>query len=124
VEQINLFMEKAQTDEGLAVRLKEMQVRNATVEELITLAAEHGFTVTKEDVEQPNRKVSGELSEEQLEEIVGGQQASGCFFRAGSGIALRKVDCRNFWRCHHFNPMCICYDTNRCQYGEHRGICN
>ena len=124
MEQINLFMEKAQADKELAAKLKEMQASKATVEKFIAFAAEHGFAITKEDVEQPNRKVSGEISEEQLDEIVGGQQASGCFFRAGSGIVLRKVDCRNFWRCHHFSPMCKCYDTNRCQYGEHRGICN
>ena len=132
-EQINLFMEKVQADEGLAAKLKEMQAKNATVDEFITLAAEHGFTVTKEDVEQPPRKGSGELSEEQLDEVAGGQ-ARQCFFIAASPVCTKEIrdffsgniltftKCTNAVRCNWFLEYCRCWGTSDCRDGYHNGL--
>ena len=131
MEQINLFIEKAQADVGLAAKLKEMQANNATVDEFIALAAEHGFTVTKEDVEQPNRKVSGELSEEQLDEVAGGKTKHQCFFIAASPVSTKEIPnyyagknftftkCTNAVRCNWFWESCRCNATKNCQDGYH-----
>ena len=121
MEQINLFMEKAQTDEGLAAKLKEMQANNATVEEFIALAAEHGFSVTKEDVEQPNRKGSGELSEKELNNAAGGSRGGVCHYRSdGEGRTSRGgYGCANNVKCHLFKEKCICYGKPNCVSGNH-----
>ena len=130
MEQINLFMEKAQEDKELAAKLKEMQASKATVEEFTALATEHGFTVTKEDVEQPNRKVSGELSEEQLDEVAGGKTKQ-CFFIAASPVSRKEIrgvytsrnftftKCTNAVRCNWFLESCRCNGTVNCQDGYH-----
>ena len=130
MEQINLFMEKAQEDEELAAKLKEMQASKATVEKFIAFAAEHGFTVTKEDVEQPP-KVSGELSEQQLDEVAGGKTKHQCFFIAASPVSTKEIrgvytsrnftftKCTNAVRCNWFRESCRCNGTVNCQDGYH-----
>ena len=121
MEQINLFMEKVQADEELAAKLKEMQANNATVDEFIALAAEHGFTVTKEEVEQPPRKVSRELSEEELTDAAGGSRGGVCHFRSdGEGLTPRGgYGCTNHIKCHFFKEKCFCYGKPNCVYGSH-----
>ena len=122
MEQINLFMEKVQADEGLAAKLKEMQANNTTVEDFIALAAEHGFTVTKEDVEQPTCKGSGELSEEELSDAVGGSRSSStCYYRSdGNGPKPQGgYACTNHIKCHFYKDKCFCYGTPNCVCGSH-----
>ena len=78
MEQLKLFLEKAKTDSELAARLDALGAKKAGDDEVIALAAEHGFTFTKEDIEQmkqeePKHCGSCELQEEELENISGGE---------------------------------------------------
>ena len=73
MEQLKLFIEKAKTDSELMAKINAFGANNANADEIITLAAEHGFTVTKTDLEAVACGGSGgELSEEHLENVSGG----------------------------------------------------
>ena len=76
MEKIKAFIEKAKTDSELAAKLEELAKQNADVGEVIALAAEHGFTLTQEDLGAA--KCGGcqkpcELSEDELDKVAGGQ---------------------------------------------------
>ena len=77
MEQLKLFLEKAKTDGGLMAKLDELGAKKAADDEIIALAAEHGFTFTKEELEQLRTEgftlKSRQLCEEELENISGGQ---------------------------------------------------
>jgi len=125
MEQIKLFLEKAQSDSELAAKLEEMRVNDAGADELIAFAAEYGFTITKEELEQPP-KVSGELSEEQLEDVAGAVNgrsgaAVTCWFQ-NDGIDTKEKKgwkCGNRSRCAYFKDKCRCFGKNNCQGGIH-----
>ena len=75
MEQIKLFIEKAKSDSELLSKLDALGKRDAGSDEFVALAAERGFTVTKEDVEaarHQNRPQHGELSEADLGAVSGG----------------------------------------------------
>ena len=77
MEQLKAFLEKAKTDSELAAKLDELGSQKAVDDEYIALAAEHGFTFTKEDIEQmkseePKHCGSCELQEEDLDNVAGG----------------------------------------------------
>jgi len=124
MEQIKLFLEKAQSDSELAAKLEEMRVKDAGVEEFIILAVEHGFTITKEELEQPP-KVSGELSEEQLEDITGGKtNGSNCWFvlsgtQSASSKRNNRFLCNNRTRCRFYQDRCKCFGMETCDNGKH-----
>ena len=73
MEQLKLFLEKANQDKELAEKLKELGA-DAADNDIIALAAEHGFTVTVEDIEDYTKAEGGcgVLSEEDLEKVAGG----------------------------------------------------
>jgi len=77
MEQLKTFIEKAKTDSGLMAKLDELGSQKAVDDEYIALAAEHGFTFTKEDFEQLKADdftpKSCQLCEEELENISGGE---------------------------------------------------
>ena len=65
MNQMTAFIEKAKSNGELMAKLDALGKNNAGTDEVISLAAEHGFTVTKEDVEEARRKNCphhGELS--------------------------------------------------------------
>ena len=77
MEQLKAFIKKAKTDSELAAKLDELGSQKAVDDEIITLAAEYGFTFTKEDIEQmqseePKHCGSCKLSEEELDKVAGG----------------------------------------------------
>ena len=119
MEQIKLFLEKAQSDSDLAAKLEEMRVNDAGVEEFITLAAEYGFTITKEELEQPP-KVSGEISEELLEDIAGGRtNGSNCWFKPHGTENNDRYSCSNKGVCRFYKDRCKCFGTINCEEGGH-----
>ena len=77
MEQLNAFIEKAKTDSELMAKLDELGFQKASGDEYIALAAEHGFTFTKEELEQLRTEgftlKSRQLCEEELENISGGE---------------------------------------------------
>ena len=73
MEQIRAFIEKAKTDKELMAKLNTLESEKYGTAEIIALAAEYGFAVTTEEIEQA-AKASGtqELKEGELGEIAGG----------------------------------------------------
>jgi len=75
MEQIKLFIEKANTDSELLSKLDALGAKNAGADEVIALAAEYGFTFTAQEYEQAKARAhakTGELSEEDLDAVSGG----------------------------------------------------
>ena len=77
MDQLKAFFDKAKTDEELMAKLYELGKREAPDEEIIALASEHGFTITKEEIEimkshSCSSYVSCKIQEEDLENATGG----------------------------------------------------
>ena len=70
---IKAFFEKAMVDEKIMAKLNELGEK-AQDEEIIALASQHGFTITKDEIENAKNQIisSGELNEEELEKVAGG----------------------------------------------------
>jgi len=75
-ENIKAFIEKAKSTPELMAKLDKLGAKNAGAAEFVSLAAEYGFSFTKEEYEavkaagvQPK---TGELNEEDLESVAGG----------------------------------------------------
>ena len=119
MEQIKLFLENAQSDNELAAKLEEMRVNDAGVEEIVALAAEYGFTITKEEFEQ-SPKVSGEINEEQLEDIAGGRtNGSNCWFKSHGTENNGRYGCSNMGVCRFYKDRCKCFGMETCDNGKH-----
>jgi len=66
-------LEKAGADSELTVKLEKLHESANISEELITIAAEHGFTVTETEIEDAKSLTKkNELDEEKLEAVAGG----------------------------------------------------
>ena len=74
MEQLKAFIKKANGDKELMAKLDALGASNAETEEIITVAAEYGFTFTKEDYDNfiAETQKSGVLKEEELETATGG----------------------------------------------------
>ena len=75
MSQMTAFIEQAKSDGELMSKLDALGAKGAGAEEVIALAAEYGFAVTKEDMEAARRQNCphhGELSEAELDTISGG----------------------------------------------------
>ena len=88
MDQMQAFIEKAKTDKNFLATLKELGKKEMPDDEIISLAAEYGFTISKEEIEniKNNKTESGELNEEDLEKVAGG---------AGSYCNTMKRTCTN-----------------------------
>jgi len=98
MEQLKLFLEKAKTDSELAAKLDALGVKKAGDDEIIALAAEYGFTFTKEDIEQmkseePKHCGSCELREEELDNVAGG---------GGGHDRFNDEICRQYKKVHYY----------------------
>ena len=75
MSQMTAFIEKAKSDGELMEKLNALGKKNAGPDEVIALAAEYGFTVTKEEIESARRQSCphhGKLTEEDLDAVSGG----------------------------------------------------
>jgi len=82
MEQLNAFIEKIESDNELMAKVKALGEKANQPDEIIALAAEYGFTVTTDDIEQLKNCAgcngmngvgkNRELSEEALETVAGG----------------------------------------------------
>lgn len=83
-ENMKKFLELVSKDEALQAKLKEMEGK--TQEEIqkttMGLAAEQGIMLKEDDF---NREETGELSEDELETVVGGGKCYCAFVGGGSG---------------------------------------
>ena len=73
MNQIKALLEKAKSDENLMEKLNELGKKEQD-DEIIALASEHGFTITKEEMEEMKNRTteSGKLNEEDLDKVAGG----------------------------------------------------
>lgn len=119
MEQLNAFIEKAKSEKELADKLSELDPKGAKAEEYVALAAEYGFTITAEEIEKHRKRA--ELSEEELEGVVGGEAAFQtsltCWFTpTGKGYKKSmfsdyRVECKSF--CFGIIEQCSCYGGGR-----------
>ena len=77
MNQFQEFINKAFENEELMEKVNELSMREPTDEEVIALAAEYGFTITTDDLEQQKSRTcsgceSGKLEEEDLVSVSGG----------------------------------------------------
>ena len=130
MDQIKLFIEKARSDAGLMAQLEKMRLRDATVDEYIALAAEYGFTITQADYENAmtvNMPKSGEITEEQLEDVSGGilVVSDECWFKDSGEYRYfthageNRVRARCTERCTLFLAICGCRGWSACVDGWH-----
>jgi len=77
LEELKSFSKKVVEDAELKKKAKEVGMEN--VDGLIALAKENGFNVSKEDFEKAAKEAqsSGELNEEDLEQVAGGAVTAG-----------------------------------------------
>ena len=74
MEQLKLFIEKAKTDAGLLAKLDELGMQQDAAEKISQLGGENGFTFTADDVAgyMSGSKRTGQMNEEELEQVAGG----------------------------------------------------
>jgi len=125
VEQLKAFIEKVNSDKELLEKVDALGAKGANNDELISLAAECGFTITADELDE--KKKSLVLDEEQLQEVVGGTgggSADKCWFTPTGRTKTEKMfgedipfaECGS--TCWQINT-CWCYKR---QYAD-RGIC-
>ena len=76
MNQLQLFIAKAKENEKLYKKLEDLSINDASDEELIKLAADYGFIITKEELEQSRASAytsaSTKINESELDNVVGG----------------------------------------------------
>ena len=124
MEQIKAFIEKAKVDKELMTKLDALGKKGADAEEVIALAGEYGFTVTKEDVEAARRQNCPhqvELSEEDLAAISGGATQNRYDAKVCHSLTEARYECVGFlercW-CDHYRRTETGKDNNY-YYHEH-----
>ena len=79
MNQMQSFIEKVKTDTDLMTKLNALGASGASMDKVVALAAEHGFTVSEEDcrmaTQTPCPHKKGELAEEELEAAAGGNDS-------------------------------------------------
>jgi len=126
MEQLNAFMEKAKSDNELTEKLNTLAEKGAGADEYIKIAAEYDFTITEDDFEKANK--ANELSEEQLEDVAGGDDGgwvrhSCCWFTptgnrtkdGNSTLVQCNSSCKNLFT----GYMCSCHGTYMCRNKWH-----
>src|SRR5262245_29640949 len=104
-EAVKKFWQKAQHDKALQAKLAAIEAkhRQATVADIVKLAAEAGFTFTAAEYDAAVKETlvkehaAGELTEEQLANLAGGRMipSNGCTAVCGSeATACAAGDCR------------------------------
>ena len=110
MEQMQAFIEKAKSDNALMAKLDELGAAGASAEEIVALAAEHGFSITVEDYQSAGMPKSGELAEEDLDVVSGGgtqdrwDPKECCHIY---GVAYRCVGFLTWCWCDHFSRTLI-----------------
>jgi len=73
MEQLKAFLEKAGADSELTIKLEELGEGTENSDEFIAIAAEYGFIVTTNDINEVKSELKKtEISEDQLESVAGG----------------------------------------------------
>jgi len=123
MEQLKAFFEKAKTDKELGEKFNALGSKGAGPDEYIALAAEYGFTVTMEemDEEKKNRK----LNEDQLEGVAGGGTSDkyNCWFTSSGQKKTMNGDiyirCNSWW-CGTPLETCKCWNNPQCEDAWHK----
>jgi len=139
MEQLKAFLEKIDEDSELNAKFNELRMDNAGKDKVIALAAEYGFAITEEDLDNAkkdfdNRIGGAQLSEEELEGVAGGAgltSFNNCWFTEGNIRSQRKTaDGLRFKCCaivcdYLGIDRCSCYNyygTTNCQ-GYYHLVC-
>ena len=119
MEQMKLLIEKAKSDEALMAKLDALGAKGAGAEEIVALAAEYGFTITKEGYESELASARApkteELSEEDLEAVAGGRDTQNRFDAA---VCKNIIEVQ--YRCVGFLEMVWCDHYRRESAGHNK----
>jgi len=101
MEQLKEFIVKAGTDKELIAKREALGEKINQPDELVKLAAEFGFSITVEDIEQYKADFvkfaeTRELSEDQLETVAGGGSANRYDPKTCKNMTTTKYECVGF----------------------------
>ena len=106
MEQLNAFIEKIESDNELEAKIKALGEKANQPDEIIALAAEYGFTVTTDDIEQLKNCAgcsgmngagkNGELSEEALEAVAGGGRTKNRYSSDCDNTTRLRDECKGY----------------------------
>jgi len=133
MEQLKLFIAKAKTDSELMAKINAFGANDANADEIIALAAEHGFTITAEDLNSCGGDCAkcGELSEEQLDAVAGGVDGAPTQNRYDPkvcpSLTRTRYECVGFFQiipCDHYIKYNVGYkDVDGKRMPSYRHIC-
>jgi len=110
MEQMQAFIEKARNDSSLMAKLDELGTAGANAEEIVTLAAEYGFSITVDDYQKAHEAAgamkNGELAEEELDSVAGGATQNRWDPKECGGITKVEYRCvgfLGFTYCDHYS---------------------
>jgi len=119
MNQFQEFINKAFENEELMEKVNELSMREPTDEEVIALAAEYGFTITADDLEQQKDRTcsaceSGKLEEEDLETVAGGTAGSDRWnpdicMKPPGGLRYECVGFLGYFWCSRFSRSSLRY---------------
>ena len=105
MEQIKVFIEKIGSDNELKAKVEALGEKAENTDEIITLAAQNGFTITADEITAfKNGNTFGELTEEDLGAVSGGNSKNR-YDSTCKNMTKIKSDCVGFlwlrW-CDHY----------------------
>jgi len=120
MEQLRAFIEKIESDNELKAKVEVFVEKANQPDEIITIAAEYGFIITADDLD--NFSKHKELNKEELEEVVGGSphftigdknisRADKCWFVPTGKIKTGLAQCGSFCGLY---TKCGCYAYSVC----------
>ena len=118
MEQLKAFLEKAGTDEEISEKLEALGKEAEHTEKLKAIAAEYGFNITTEEIEEAKtnfEKLNKKLTDEDLEEVTGGT-ARGTVNRYCPSWCKNRTEYR--YACRH--PFFWC-DHYSCEFSYSKG---
>jgi len=112
---LHAMFDKAKNDKEFEAKLSALGESGAAADEVIAFAAEHGFTITEDEL-NPCGGDCTELSEDDLETVAGGE-GSGllkCYFTPKTNIPVLNgawwLECAS-----NCSILCACYRMNFCK---------
>ena len=121
MEQLKAFFERIGADPELMAKIEALGEKVAQPDEIIAVAAEYGFIITANELEEFNKYE--ELNDEELDEIAGGQESVGpiggikrdnkCWFTPTGKTKPGLAECNSFCGL-AIDKKCGCYGTSFC----------
>ena len=119
MDQLKQFIERIDTDDELSEKMEELSMGDSGDEKIIALAADYGFNITADELKQQrsstvNLQESGKLSEEDLDNVVGGFMTNRWDSNACAKWGRVRFKCLGFFSLFH----CSNYSREKLSHGR------